>query len=358
MKKIVLSFAVIAALSLMLFSACKKSKEVLAPEKALAEQMEGSRGFGSDADPGEGQEGEDAQDFFKKYGPKYQSFTISGKEGGTIKLEGGTSIKIPANAFTLRDRVVTGPVEIAVLELGDRGDVALSGINTTTGGKLLETQGSFDFRVSVGQNNTPVDEKLAKPVQFAVPNDDRVPFTNLFVGEPVVIQNPDGVKQEQFDWQPARVPGQPQDIKPVNDTLTFDWPTTGWVNCDVISSLYSTNNTLSMFYVDLPNNPGILSGYQGYGGGNTYVLFVPQGQSTICHIYTHSSNNQVESYMNSIPEGITARVFAYSVVNGNYYSDFTDIITSGPTQTITLDLSAHPTTAAQLTSDLTALNSY
>lgn len=107
--------------------------------------------------------------------------------------------------------------------------------------------------------------------------------------------------------------------------------------------------------VNIPDNPGVFGGYQG-SGGNTYVLFVPKGYNSIAQLYNNATGTQVESVPNSIPAGIAGRVLAYSIKGGKYYRASRDIITSGPTQSVTLDLT--PTDEAELTAVLNALSSY
>ncbi len=359
MKKIILSFAVVTALSLLLFSACKKGKESLSAENKKELNTRGQRsgeGNGDQADAGP------LQSFFNKYGPQYQTFSIVGKQGGTIRLKGGTSITIPANAFTVNGRVAEGPLKVEVLELNDRGDIALRGINTLSQDGILVSDGSFDFKASL-EDGRPVDQKLAqgKALEFAVPDRQDAGKTKLFDGGAVAVQDPDGNAAEQFGWKDARVPGQEEEIKAVNDTFKFKFTTTGWINCD--RTWIGGGPGTTIITVDLINNPGTLSQYHGWGiSGNTFVLLVPQADHALVQIYTPLGPNTVQSYAGYIPVGITARVFAFSVITDpvtgaeSYYYASQDIVTSGPTQLVNLTFA--PTSGSVLAGKIAALSTF
>ncbi len=353
MKKLMLSFAAVILTALLLVSACKKGKETTLPENNITEETAGRAG-----------EQGDAQAFFTANGPKSQSFLINPRQSQRLRLARGTVVNIPANAFTINGALVTAAqVKVDILELTDRGGMALTGINTMVRERILESNGPL--RIEAAANGVAVDKKLAQGAQLRLEVPDRVRNNrplNLFDGVTINVPGAGGAVQPQFDWNPVQVPGQANDIPPVvttsGTTYNFSWPTTGWCNPDWFWS-YPAGTVFTTMYVNLPVNPGTLAGYQGIGGGNTYVLFVPQGKSTIYHIYTHYNNNNVESYANSIPVGITGRLLAYSVVGTSYYFAKKDIVTTGSaTVPINETLNLTPTTQAALTAELTALSTY
>ncbi|MCP4441793.1 MAG: hypothetical protein GY810_23040 [Aureispira sp.] len=79
----------------------------------------------------------------------FQKYKVPVDEGMTIKIETGTVIKIPAQAFVDKDgNPVTGEVEISYREFHDAADVIASGIpmvNPETG-EYMETAGMFEIR--------------------------------------------------------------------------------------------------------------------------------------------------------------------------------------------------------------------
>jgi len=339
MKKLLLTFAVIIATTLLLVTACKKGSEQIASE----EQTTSFSSNRAEADQDRGL----VAAFYNTYGPKAETYEIDAARGGTIYLENG-KISIPAGAFAIDGRPVTrGPVNVSVLDLPDRGAMAMRGVNTMVGGRILETNGNFQLEANV--NGKPVDRKLAEGIKVEV--EDQVKNgrpVNLFEG---VANN-----QKQFDWVPVRVPGQPNDIPASSSgSFTFTWPTTGWCNPDWFMFTPGTWSSFTTLQVDLPNNPGPLSNYLG-GDGNTTVLFVPEGLNIIIHLYTASPTGVV-SYTNSIPVGINGRLLAYSVTSSGYYMATKDITTNSSNPMVET-LTFTTTTATDLTDALTALSSY
>jgi hypothetical protein len=343
MKKLFLCLALVASATAMVVSSCKKG------EKSPNDQtVTDETGLAATAEQGP------VANFYQRFGPKAEPFSIDAARDVKFRLKSGTSIFIPAGAFTVDgDPVTGGIVNVNVLELPNRGAMALRGVNTMVGGRILESNGNFELAADVA--GKPVDRALAPGRQIRVAMQDRVrnglPL-NLFEGGPAPI---DEAKQDQFDWRQVQVPGQPASIPPAGGSFTFSWPTTGWCNPDWFM-FTPPAATLTTMQVDLPGNPGPLASYLG-GNGNTTVLFVPKGRNIIIQLYLPLGTGVV-SYNNSIPVGITGRLLAYSVTSGGaYYLASKDIVTSAANP-ILESLTLAPTTAATLTAALTALSTY
>lgn len=83
----------------------------------------------------------------------FKKYKVPTDEGMTIKIESGTVISIPAQAFVDKDgNPVTGEVEIAYREFHDAADILVSGIpmHEPETGRYMETAGMFEIR---GQQN-------------------------------------------------------------------------------------------------------------------------------------------------------------------------------------------------------------
>ncbi len=346
MKKIILACAALLVLTAAVFTACKKTKEVLDKDAELKEVRNHSRNT-SDIQS-------DAQQFFEKWGPQRQVFKMNSEElPKTIELKSGTLITIPAKGLMVGGQPAAGDIVVSVLETFDRGALALSGQSTTSNGQLLTSDGSFDLDITV--NGKEADPRLAngETFGFRVPDvDNNGRPTNLFEG--VILDNPDA--PAPLDWQRRDVPNQRPDIIPEGGTFNFNWPYTGLVNCDVLNSCAPAAIRTDIT-VNLPNNPGTIANYQGSGGGNTFVLFVPKGCNMIVHIYTHDPADQhkVWSYPSSMPEGVTGKLIGFSVKNGNWwYTEKEITITTNMIESLTLD----PSTEVDVAANLLALSSY
>lgn len=288
----------------------------------------------------------DVGTFFAKRGPQAQWFKFNTKDLPVlIKTDKGTAITIPPDAFTVNGQPANGEVMFAVKEFTERGDVVMGGINTMGEAGMLITDGSFNLDATV--DGVKVDDKLAKPLDINVPvGNAGAANTGLFEGAP----QDDPAADAPFIWnRPAG--NNPPDAAAGGGTFNFNWNNMGWLNCD----RYWNLNPRTTITVNLTNNPGTLANYMGSNGGNTYVLFVPKGINSIAHVYTHTNNTQVVSYPNSIPVGVTAKLVAFSNVNGSWYYK-EDEVTVTPNMVSSLTL--NPSTEATVLANLTALSSY
>jgi hypothetical protein len=348
MKKIFLCFALLASTTALVVSSCKKGEK--SPNDQATTEVTGLGAVSAVV----AQEAGPVANFYQTFGPKAEAFIVDAARDTRLGLRSGTSIIIPAGAFAIgKVPVTSGKVNVNVLELPNRGAMALRGVNTMVAGRILESNGNFELAADVA--GKPADRELAPGRQINVAMQDRVRnglALNLFEGGPIEVG---AAKQQQFDWRQVQVPGQPASIPPVGGSFTFSWPTTGWCNPDWFMFTPPVA-TLTTMQVDLPGNPGPLASYLG-GNGNTTVLFVPKGRNIIIQLYVPTATGVV-SYTNSIPVGITGRLLAYSVTStGAYYLASKDIVTSAANP-ILESLSLAPTTAATLTAALTALSTY
>jgi hypothetical protein len=297
-----------------------------------------------------------AHQFVDEFGPKKQLSTVDVSTlPKTLTLAGGTKITIPAGALKINGNAVTGNVSVEVIEVLKRSDVLFFGANTNhISGAPLASDG-FIY-VDIKSNGVSVDRNLGVPIQVAIPA-KRAGVTQLWEGV-----NPQGAPLAQADnaqmaWQaPKRdVPnggGNGQvEVAPVNNFYTFNWGTTGWVNCDM---LYAYTNPKTTVTVTVVNNPGAMASYHSYTG-ETYVFFCAKNSPVAAQLYTPAGTNMVKSYDNSMPIGVEGKMLSFSVKDGKYYLASQEITISA-NQALTLTLVE--TSEAAVQAAISSLDSY
>jgi len=108
--------------------------------------------------------------------PAYTNFHLDAGAGGDIKLESGTILSIPADAFVDKDnKAITGLVDIKYREFHNAGDVYLSGITMNFNDKgrnwNFQTAGMFDIRAS--QNNQEIFIRSDKNITVKMASFDK-----------------------------------------------------------------------------------------------------------------------------------------------------------------------------------------
>lgn len=106
-----------------------------------------------------------------------ESVIIDSKEGGTIKLERGGNLRIPANAFTLEQRDYTGPVEITAsyVDVTNRNEVRSapgSYIAFDEATKTLTPLTSFgmvEITAVIPEVNQELELRRERPIQATLP---------------------------------------------------------------------------------------------------------------------------------------------------------------------------------------------
>lgn len=298
-----------------------------------------------------------AHQFVDEFGPKAQLSTVDVSSlPKTLTLEGGTKITIPAGALKINGNAVTGMVTVEAIEVLKRSDVLFFGANTNhLSGAPLASDG-FIY-VDIKSNGVSVDRNLGVPIQVAIPA-KRAGMTQLWEGV-----NAQGVPlapadNAQMAWQaPKRdVPngggnGVPQEVAPVNGFYTFNWGTTGWVNCDIF---YSYSNPKTTVTVTVANNPGTMANFHAYNG-ETYVFFCAKGSPVAAQLYNAAGPNAVKSYDNSMPIGVEGKMISFAVKDGKYYLAEQEI-TIAASHNLTLTLAEVSEAAVQAA--ISSLDSY
>ncbi len=268
-----------------------------------------------------------------------QNFTINGSSWTEIIGSQGTKILFGANSFQdASGNVVTGNIDIELVELLSIKDMILMDKPTTSNGRILTTGG--ELNVNAFQNGQKLSLTPNSYIDIKVPTDNPYNNMRLFLG--VTDNNGD------VDWLPADTLGVTDSVIIINDsTVNGGWAdyyyfdlygalNLGWINCDYF---YNDPNPLTSLTVT-PNNR--------HDNTNTQVWL---------HIATANSLmgtgwNGTSFITSNIPETISVTIVALSEIGGNYFSSFTPItVSNNHVENITLS----PTTTSQFLTDVNNL---
>ncbi len=295
-----------------------------------------------------------SRDFLKNNGPKVQTVKINASSlPQTATFKGGTKITFAPGSLKINGVAVTGPVDVQVIEVLTRSSVMMLGSNTNhISGAPLASDG-FIY-VDVKSEGVSVDRNLGAPMEIAIPA-KRDGVTQLWEGvdqggKPLV----EG-QNAQMAWaaprQGANGQGGGKEVASVNNTFTFSFGTTGWVNTDIF---YSYNNPKTTVTVSLVNNPGALASFYSYSG-ETYVYFCAKGANVVAQLYTIAGANSVKSYDNVMPVGVEGKFISFSIKDGKYYYA-EQVTTISASQNVTLTLAE--TTQAAVQASINSLDNY
>ena len=84
-------------------------------------------------------------------------------------------------------------------------------------------------------------------------------------------------------------------------------------------------------------------------------MFCAQGSNVVAQIYTADGTNQVKTYDNTMPIGVSGRLLSFCIKEGRFYFAKKDItISADMTETLTLA----ETTEAAIQMDIDSLDEY
>ncbi len=99
----------------------------------------------------------------------YNRFVVEAENGGTIKIDGGTTIVVPPNAFSdANGKLITGSVEIMYREFHDAADIVISGAPMAydSAGFTYHFETAGMFEINGFQNSNPVYVADDKQIQI------------------------------------------------------------------------------------------------------------------------------------------------------------------------------------------------
>jgi hypothetical protein len=134
------------------------------------------------------------QEFLQKMAEPSQKFKQDASKPFEITGKNGTIIKADPQNLSFEDgSPVTGEIEVELKELMNVAEMVFNSAPTTSGGKLLETGGSYYINMTADGRQLKIKE--GKAIQVNLPKSDKEGM-ELFVGK----RDANGV----MDWQPTQ----------------------------------------------------------------------------------------------------------------------------------------------------------
>jgi hypothetical protein len=229
--------------------------------------------------------------FLNKYATPSEIYTITAGRDTVIIGSKGTILNISQYSFY---PIMTGNVKIELKEYFSRKDILLNNLQTISGNQLLATAGMIYLEFT--QNSIPINNW---GVQTTIPTQTIIPGMNIF-----------------YNTQ------QPGDSS-VNWTLSDS----SYVFYDTAQSYYSSyinsgNSYLWINYDYFVNQTPVTTVKATFtntpSSVNPPYVYLVLDINAIAHMWFDSPNQGVFKITN-IPEGLTGKIVAFTVVNGNYY---------------------------------------
>jgi len=209
MKKFLFVASVVGTF-ILLFSACHKAEMHLGPQRI------------------------NATSFYGQHGSNLQLFSGDASTGFVITGERGTEITFPAHAFVDGDgNVVTGQVEVGIIEILTKKYLLLSGVATESNGQLLESGGELYIQVlqdgDTLQLNPDNHQWSSDPVHVQLPRDVGVDPSGMILFNQGPRFDGNLLDDDSFTWLVFNESPQAL-VGPY--AYDFNIPNFGWINVD------------------------------------------------------------------------------------------------------------------------------
>ena len=314
MKKTLVIIVSVLALTL---SFCKKSKVAETPAELSPVTIDNYASL---------------NDFYAKNGVALQTFTVNAADGGSFISSKGTTVNIPANAFSPASGIIT----IEFKDIYKKSEMLLSNMTTQYySGLPLISAGEF-FIKALG-NNVATDISLGKKIEVLQPLGIKQQADTAM--RPLVAIN-DSAKRINALWMP-------------NPNFQLLSNSSGYV-----FSLFKFSSPISNGTWCNSDNPSFFTGYTQtkltiHPNKSDYindVFLVFKNINSMVHVYATSTGDYVYNYA---PQGLECTLVVLAVKDGKIYSSFTPIYI-GAKQTVNFDVTE--TTTADFKTALNALD--
>ncbi|SFH18416.1 hypothetical protein [Pedobacter insulae] len=230
-------------------------------------------------------------DFNNKFSVPTQLFNGVAGTGFSITGNKGIKLDFPANAFLdASGNQVTGNIKLSLKEVMTKGDILLSGKMTESNKQLLVSGG--EFQVLALKNGQLLKLNPAAEVMVKVPTTLSTSPMDLFEFK--------GTTSSDSTWmlnQKARVTTTPTYYQ-------FALPNFGWVNCDYFYNNPNPKTTITASPVYAGASPSIKD-------QRAYLIF--DAINNVIGLPFELSINKHQSYLNSMPIGMTGKLVIISV---------------------------------------------
>jgi hypothetical protein len=244
-----------------------------------------------------------------------EEFTIDAATGGVITGSQGTKVSFPANSFKLNGTLVTGNVDIQLIEIYDKSSMVLKN-RTTLGEKpngdreALKSAGQFFVNAKKGSNDLELAEMALITSRNVAPANVDWEMKVFKAGE--TLESTD-------DWVEADEDnnGEQDDVKfdevegtiGIMVTYNFDLGSFGWSNLD---RWYSFAGPKTQIFIDVP---------EGFNGDNCAVYLYYDNENTAIarmDIWDEEEELFTEHY-GSIPIGLEVHIIMVAEIEGQLH---------------------------------------
>ena len=163
--------------------------------------------------------------FKLKHEAPLQKFTKSADGAFDITGKGGVKISFPAGSLLdENDKKVTGPVNLKLIEIFNKKDVLMSGINTESYGQLLETGGQIFIEAEQNGKKLKLNPSIATNVLFPKDPNQTTENMRLFVARTAEQSG----ESSDLTWSLF----SKQQIPTTTNHYEFKLPELSWINID------------------------------------------------------------------------------------------------------------------------------
>ncbi len=286
------------------------------------------------------------QVFFANNNVAMQTYTVNANTGGSFSSPQGTTVTVPANAFTTQSGTpVTGNVTIQFKDIYKKSDMFLANMPTNIGFGGAPLKSGGEFFIKTVQNNSALILASGKKITVSQPASLTGGIDNAmkaFILKDSMMNNCPALCPSAMAWTP-----------PVADTVSI-------FSQNYIFSLYEYNNPVdsgswcnsdnATYFAAYPQTTLILLAKDSVATYGTEVFLFFKNQSSMVHVY--GSYYEYFPYQYA-PQGLQCTVVAIGIKGGKLYSSFVPIII-GANQTVPFTLS--PTTTSAFTTQLKTLD--
>jgi hypothetical protein len=264
---------------------------------------------------------------FEEVAPKSKTVSINASVGGTFYGNSGTRYIFMPNSFiNSSGTVVSGNVDIEVLECTNEADMIFAKILPMSNGEMLYSGGEIRVRASQAGSSLNIRPGYRYTVKMPTNNGASTAGMDVFRGVESTVNRGSSV-----DWtilKDSTTGGIIYD----GDTIIMTPDSVGFTNCDKYAAY-------SKVTVDVK--------LDGTGAtidsNNVYAYFLPEGFLSAVSLYgTSFVSNTMKSC--SVPM-LKSHLVACTVVGGNFYAGYLSGVTPSSGTTYTISLSKTTPTA-------------
>lgn len=258
---------------------------------------------------------------FEEVAPQSKTVTINAAAGGSFYGNSGTRyIFMPASFINSSGAVVTGNIDIEVLECVNESNMIFGKMLTMSAGEMLYSGGEISVKATQGGQPLNIRPGYRYTVKMPTNNGAATAGMDVFRGVASSVNRGSGV-----DWMILK-DSTTGGIVYDGDTIIMTPDSVGFTNCDKYAAY-----TKASVDVKLDGTGATID------SNNVYAYFLPEGYLAAVSLYgTSFVSNTMKSC--SVPV-LKSHLVACAVVGGDFYGGYVSGITPGSGSTYTITLS-------------------